>query len=198
MSTQASSNPNNVLKFCDNSRLAVPWAEGILGWRQGRLWTLVGLAWFLGKRGCRVTVSAVQSRGRKSDSCVLRTRHDQAASGNRGDLDMLSSQQRHITSPQVSSVPGLGAEPKLFLLPWRVLGMVLSLYYLLCCFFAGVSPFSGATTGTGGRIRDVQCTGRGAHVVAGTAGYCFGNLHIPGFTFFFFSFFFFNLFILYM
>lgn len=44
----------------------------------------------------------------------------------------------------------------------------------------GVAPFSGATTGTGGRIRDVQCTGRGAHVVAGTAGYCFGNLHIPG------------------
>lgn len=31
MSTQASSNPNNVLKFCDNSRLAMPWAEGILG-----------------------------------------------------------------------------------------------------------------------------------------------------------------------
>uniref|UniRef100_A0A8I5YKP9 Phosphoribosylformylglycinamidine synthase n=1 Tax=Pongo abelii TaxID=9601 RepID=A0A8I5YKP9_PONAB len=43
-------------------------------------------------------------------------------------------------------------------------------------------PFSGATTGTGGRIRDVQCTGRGAHVVAGTAGYCFGNLHIPGYN----------------
>uniref|UniRef100_A0A2K6A5P1 Phosphoribosylformylglycinamidine synthase n=1 Tax=Mandrillus leucophaeus TaxID=9568 RepID=A0A2K6A5P1_MANLE len=49
-------------------------------------------------------------------------------------------------------------------------------------FPTGVSPFSGATTGTGGRIRDVQCTGRGAHVVAGTAGYCFGNLHIPGYN----------------
>ncbi|KAM6164825.1 phosphoribosylformylglycinamidine synthase [Rhynchocyon petersi] len=49
-------------------------------------------------------------------------------------------------------------------------------------FPTGVSPFSGATTGTGGRIRDVQCTGRGAHVVAGTAGYCFGNLHIPGYS----------------
>ncbi len=44
----------------------------------------------------------------------------------------------------------------------------------------GVAPFPGATTGTGGRIRDVQAAGRGAHVVAGTAGYCFGNLHIPG------------------
>jgi len=44
----------------------------------------------------------------------------------------------------------------------------------------GVAPFPGATTGTGGRIRDVQATGRGAHVIAGTAGYCFGNLHIPG------------------
>ena len=45
---------------------------------------------------------------------------------------------------------------------------------------AGVAPFPGATTGTGGRIRDVQAAGRGAHVVAGTAGYCFGNLNIPG------------------
>ncbi|KAG3269934.1 phosphoribosylformylglycinamidine synthase, transcript variant X1 [Ictidomys tridecemlineatus] len=49
-------------------------------------------------------------------------------------------------------------------------------------FPTGVAPFSGATTGTGGRIRDIQCTGRGAHVVAGTAGYCFGNLHIPGYN----------------
>ena len=44
----------------------------------------------------------------------------------------------------------------------------------------GVAPFPGATTGTGGRIRDVHAAGRGAHVVAGTAGYSFGNLHIPG------------------
>ncbi|XP_036624711.1 phosphoribosylformylglycinamidine synthase [Trichosurus vulpecula] len=49
-------------------------------------------------------------------------------------------------------------------------------------FPTGVAPFSGATTGTGGRIRDVQCAGQGAHVVAGTAGYCFGNLHIPGYS----------------
>lgn len=35
--------------------------------------------------------------------------------------------------------------------------------------------------GTGGRIRDVQATGRGAHVIAGTAGYSFGNLLIPGY-----------------
>uniref|UniRef100_A0A3Q3VLS9 Phosphoribosylformylglycinamidine synthase n=1 Tax=Mola mola TaxID=94237 RepID=A0A3Q3VLS9_MOLML len=48
-------------------------------------------------------------------------------------------------------------------------------------FPTGVAPFSGATTGTGGRIRDVQSAGKGAHVIAGTAGYCFGNLHIPGY-----------------
>ncbi|XP_076446013.1 phosphoribosylformylglycinamidine synthase-like isoform X2 [Babylonia areolata] len=48
-------------------------------------------------------------------------------------------------------------------------------------FPTGVAPFPGATTGTGGRIRDVQSTGRGAHVVAGTAGYSFGNLLIPGY-----------------
>ena len=49
-----------------------------------------------------------------------------------------------------------------------------------CYSRLGVAPFPGATTGAGGRIRDVQATGRGAHVIAGTAGYCFGNLHIPG------------------
>ncbi|XP_045765143.1 phosphoribosylformylglycinamidine synthase [Maniola jurtina] len=44
-----------------------------------------------------------------------------------------------------------------------------------------VAPFSGATTGTGGRIRDVQGVGRGGHTVAGTAGYSVGNLLIPGY-----------------
>ena len=44
-----------------------------------------------------------------------------------------------------------------------------------------VAPFSGATTGTGGRIRDVQGVGRGGLTIAGTAGYCVGNLHIPGY-----------------
>lgn len=38
-----------------------------------------------------------------------------------------------------------------------------------------------SSKGTGGRIRDVQATGRGAHVVAGTVGYCVGNLQIPGY-----------------
>ncbi|NIM51490.1 MAG: phosphoribosylformylglycinamidine synthase, partial [Gemmatimonadales bacterium] len=41
------------------------------------------------------------------------------------------------------------------------------------------APFPGAETGTGGRIRDVHATGRGALVVAGTAAYCVGNLRIP-------------------
>ncbi len=49
-------------------------------------------------------------------------------------------------------------------------------------FPTGVAPFPGAETGTGGRIRDVQGTGRGGFVIAGTAGYCVGNLHIPGYT----------------
>ena len=48
-------------------------------------------------------------------------------------------------------------------------------------FPTGVAPFPGAETGTGGRIRDVQGTGRGGFVMAGTAGYCVGNLHIPGY-----------------
>ncbi|XP_017079481.2 phosphoribosylformylglycinamidine synthase [Drosophila eugracilis] len=44
-----------------------------------------------------------------------------------------------------------------------------------------VAPFSGATTGTGGRLRDVQGVGRGGVPIAGTAGYCVGALHIPGY-----------------
>jgi phosphoribosylformylglycinamidine synthase len=46
-------------------------------------------------------------------------------------------------------------------------------------FPTGVAPFPGAETGTGGRIRDIQGTGRGGLVVAGTAAYCVANLQIP-------------------
>ncbi|HYA89103.1 MAG TPA: phosphoribosylformylglycinamidine synthase [Nitrospirota bacterium] len=48
-------------------------------------------------------------------------------------------------------------------------------------FPSGVAPFPGAETGTGGRIRDVQATGTGGLVIAGTAAYCVGNLCIPGY-----------------
>nr|AOE43234.1 phosphoribosylformylglycinamide synthase [Synstelium polycarpum] len=48
-------------------------------------------------------------------------------------------------------------------------------------FPSGVAPFPGAETGTGGRIRDTHSTGRGSIVVAGTVGYCVGNLNIPGY-----------------
>lgn len=107
MSTQASSNPNNVLKFCDNS-------------------------------------SAIQGKKVK----FLRPEDSTRPS-------CFQQQQglRHVVfTAETHNFP------------------------------TGVAPFSGATTGTGGRIRDVQCTGRGAHVVAGTAGYCFGNLHIPDYN----------------
>ncbi|ENN76633.1 hypothetical protein YQE_06853, partial [Dendroctonus ponderosae] len=45
-------------------------------------------------------------------------------------------------------------------------------------FPTGVAPFSGATTGTGGRIRDVQSVGRGGYCIAGTAGYSVGNCSV--------------------
>jgi len=45
-----------------------------------------------------------------------------------------------------------------------------------------VAPFPGAETGSGGRIRDNRASGRGGLVHAGLAGYCVGNLHIPGFV----------------
>jgi phosphoribosylformylglycinamidine synthase len=47
-------------------------------------------------------------------------------------------------------------------------------------FPSGVAPFPGAETGTGGRIRDGHATGRASLIVAGSAGYCVGNLQIPG------------------
>lgn len=47
---------------------------------------------------------------------------------------------------------------------------------------SGIQPFQGATTGTGGRIRDGHATGRGAMVIAGTAGYCTAALSIPGYN----------------
>lgn len=40
---------------------------------------------------------------------------------------------------------------------------------------------SGATTGTGGRLRDIQGCGRGGYYIGGTAGYSVGNLHIPNY-----------------
>src|SRR3989344_4314976 len=48
-------------------------------------------------------------------------------------------------------------------------------------FPTGIAPKPGADTGTGGRIRDGKATGRGAEIIAGTAGYCVANLLIPGY-----------------
>lgn len=47
-------------------------------------------------------------------------------------------------------------------------------------FPTGIAPFQGAATGSGGRLRDILATGRGALVMFGTAGYCVGNLLIDG------------------
>ena len=44
-------------------------------------------------------------------------------------------------------------------------------------FPSAVAPFPGAETGTGGRLRDVMATGRGAYAVAGVCAYCVGNLN---------------------
>jgi phosphoribosylformylglycinamidine synthase len=46
-------------------------------------------------------------------------------------------------------------------------------------FPTGIAPYPGAETGTGGRIRDIQATGRGGLTIAGTTGYFVGNLYIP-------------------
>jgi phosphoribosylformylglycinamidine synthase len=48
-------------------------------------------------------------------------------------------------------------------------------------FPTGIAPFPGAETGTGGRIRDSHATGRGSYPIAASAGYCVGNLRLPGY-----------------
>jgi phosphoribosylformylglycinamidine synthase len=48
-------------------------------------------------------------------------------------------------------------------------------------FPTGIAPFEGATTGIGGRLRDVYATGRGGLMIAGTAGYSVGNLFLPNY-----------------
>ena len=48
-------------------------------------------------------------------------------------------------------------------------------------FPTGIAPFEGATTGIGGRLRDVYATGKGALMIAGTAGYSVGNLLLPNY-----------------
>ncbi len=44
-----------------------------------------------------------------------------------------------------------------------------------------ISPFPGASTGSGGEIRDEGATGKGAKPKAGLVGYSVSNLRIPGF-----------------
>jgi len=44
-----------------------------------------------------------------------------------------------------------------------------------------ISPFPGASTGSGGEIRDEGATGRGAKPKAGLTGFSVSNLRIPGF-----------------
>src|SRR5258706_838772 len=44
-----------------------------------------------------------------------------------------------------------------------------------------ISPFAGASTGSGGEIRDEGATGRGAKPKAGLTGFSVSNLRIPGF-----------------
>jgi phosphoribosylformylglycinamidine synthase len=43
-----------------------------------------------------------------------------------------------------------------------------------------ISPFPGASTGSGGEIRDEGATGRGSKPKAGLAGFSVGNLYLPG------------------
>jgi phosphoribosylformylglycinamidine synthase len=45
-----------------------------------------------------------------------------------------------------------------------------------------ISPYPGASTGSGGEIRDEAATGRGGKPKAGLTGFSVSNLRIPGFS----------------
>lgn len=45
-----------------------------------------------------------------------------------------------------------------------------------------ISPYQGALTGAGGRIRDTRAVGRGATSHVGVAGYCVGGIKLPGYA----------------
>jgi phosphoribosylformylglycinamidine synthase len=45
-----------------------------------------------------------------------------------------------------------------------------------------ISPHPGASTGSGGEIRDEGATGRGSKPKAGVTGFCVSNLQIPGYS----------------
>jgi len=45
-------------------------------------------------------------------------------------------------------------------------------------FHTLISPFQGATTEIGRRIRDNHSTGRGAYIIASLSGYCVGNINL--------------------
>ncbi|SVA13635.1 uncharacterized protein METZ01_LOCUS66489 [marine metagenome] len=49
-------------------------------------------------------------------------------------------------------------------------------------FPTAICPFPAAATGVGGRIRDNLCVGRGGLNIAGTAGYCVGNLNLDNYN----------------
>ena len=46
-----------------------------------------------------------------------------------------------------------------------------------------ISPFPGAATGVGGRIRDTICIGKGGGFISGIAGYCVGNIDDTTFSY---------------
>lgn len=53
--------------------------------------------------------------------------------------------------------------------------------FLPACLPAILAFALAGRTGTGGRLRDVMATGRGAKPIAGISSYCVGNLRIPGY-----------------
>ncbi|MFA6993728.1 MAG: phosphoribosylformylglycinamidine synthase [Patescibacteria group bacterium] len=49
-------------------------------------------------------------------------------------------------------------------------------------FPSGVSPYPGSATGTNGRERDGDATGRGSLLLFGACGFCVADLHLPGYV----------------
>jgi phosphoribosylformylglycinamidine synthase len=78
-------------------------------------------------------------------------------------------------TPLLPNTPGSPGPLKLQTRTWDLL-LTAETHNFPCA----VAPFPGAETGAGGRIRDTHATGAGSMMGVSTAGYCVGNLHLPG------------------
>jgi len=126
--------------------------------------------------------SAAAARDGRGDVSVIAF-HDNSSAIAGGAATVLVPEANEAADEAARGDLG-GARPPAAYGPSRLVETQRTLHSLLTAethnFPCAVAPLPGAETGAGGRLRDVQATGRGAHAMAGVAGYCVGNLLLDG------------------